>query len=97
MSSLKNSATKTWAKEKSTTSYEIGSWRQRYWGEPFPVVYDDENPDVAIPISESDLPLVLPQTDNFKPSGSGEGPLANVTDWVKTTVPGHPKKSATRG
>ncbi len=80
-------------------NYKLRDWlfaRQRYWGEPFPVVYDDENPDVAIPISESDLPLVLPQTDNFKPSGSGEGPLANVTDWVKTTVPGHPEKSATR-
>jgi len=80
-------------------NYKLRDWlfaRQRYWGEPFPVVYDDENPDVAIPISESDLPLVLPPTDNFKPSGSGEGPLANVTDWVKTTVPGHPDKSATR-
>jgi leucyl-tRNA synthetase len=80
-------------------NYKLRDWlfaRQRYWGEPFPVVYDDEFPDVAIPISESDLPLVLPQTDNFKPSGSGEGPLANVTEWVKTTVPGNPSRPATR-
>jgi len=70
-------------------NYKLRDWlfaRQRYWGEPFPVVYP-EGSDVPVPIPESELPLVLPDTENFKPSGSGEGPLANVTDWVNTVDP----------
>jgi len=72
------------------TNYKLRDWlfaRQRYWGEPFPVVFPEDEPNKAVPIPESELPLVLPETDNFKPSGSGEGPLANVEDWVKTVDP----------
>ncbi|MBY0434160.1 MAG: class I tRNA ligase family protein [Cyclobacteriaceae bacterium] len=58
---------------------DAGWSRQRYWGEPFPVVFKD---DVPYAMSESDLPLQLPPSNNFKPSGTGEGPLANLTDWI---------------
>ena len=58
---------------------DAGWSRQRYWGEPFPVVYKD---DVPYAMKESELPLELPPSDNFKPSGNGEGPLANLTDWI---------------
>lgn len=58
---------------------DAGWSRQRYWGEPFPVVFKDDMP-YAMP--ESELPLTLPDANNFKPSGSGEGPLANLTDWI---------------
>ena len=70
-------------------NFKLRDWlfaRQRYWGEPFPVVYA-EGSDEPVPVPLSDLPLVLPETDDFKPSGSGEGPLANVADWVNTTDP----------
>jgi leucyl-tRNA synthetase len=70
-------------------NFKLRDWlfaRQRYWGEPFPVVYP-EGSDEPVPLPLSDLPLTLPETDNFKPSGSGEGPLANVTDWVNTVDP----------
>ena len=53
--------------------------RQRYWGEPFPIVYDGETP---LPIDESELPLELPPVQSYKPSGTGESPLAAVEDWV---------------
>lgn len=58
---------------------DAGWSRQRYWGEPFPVVYREMMP---YPMSEKDLPLELPPSDNFKPSGTGEGPLANLSDWI---------------
>jgi leucyl-tRNA synthetase len=58
---------------------DAGWSRQRYWGEPFPVVYKD---DVPYAMKESELPLELPESNNFKPSGSGEGPLANLKDWI---------------
>jgi leucyl-tRNA synthetase len=58
---------------------DAGWSRQRYWGEPFPVVFRD---DVPYAMDEKDLPLELPPSDDFKPSGTGEGPLANVKDWV---------------
>lgn len=58
---------------------DAGWSRQRYWGEPFPVVFKD---DVPYAMKESELPLELPETNNFKPSGNGEGPLANLTDWI---------------
>ena len=70
-------------------NFKLRDWlfaRQRYWGEPFPVVYA-EGSDEPIPVPLEQLPLTLPETDNFKPSGSGEGPLANVEDWVQTTDP----------
>jgi len=58
---------------------DAGWSRQRYWGEPFPVVFKD---DVPYAMKESELPLELPPSDNFKPSGNGEGPLANLHDWI---------------
>ena len=58
---------------------DAGWSRQRYWGEPFPVVFKD---DLPYAIDESDLPLELPPSNNFKPSGNGEGPLANLNDWI---------------
>lgn len=58
---------------------DAGWSRQRYWGEPFPVVFKD---DVPYAMNEDELPLELPPSDDFKPSGTGEGPLANIKDWV---------------
>jgi len=58
---------------------DAGWSRQRYWGEPFPVVYRDEIPYA---MDEKDLPLELPHSDDFKSAGTGEGPLANVKEWV---------------
>ncbi len=58
---------------------DAGWSRQRYWGEPFPVVFRD---DVPYALDVKDLPLTLPESNNFKPSGSGEGPLANLKDWI---------------
>ncbi|UXE68567.1 MAG: leucine--tRNA ligase [Chryseotalea sp. WA131a] len=58
---------------------DAGWSRQRYWGEPFPVVFKD---DMPYAMNESELPLELPASNNFKPSGKGEGPLANLTDWI---------------
>ncbi|HQQ99147.1 MAG TPA: leucine--tRNA ligase, partial [Cyclobacteriaceae bacterium] len=59
---------------------DAGWSRQRYWGEPFPVVFRNDTP---YPMKESELPLELPPSNNFKPSGSGEGPLANLKDWIQ--------------
>lgn len=58
---------------------DAGWSRQRYWGEPFPVVYKD---DVPYAMDEKELPLTLPPSEDFKSAGTGEGPLANVKDWV---------------
>ena len=58
---------------------DAGWSRQRYWGEPFPVVFRG---DMPYAMADQDLPLELPNTNNFKPSGSGEGPLANLKDWI---------------
>jgi leucyl-tRNA synthetase len=66
-------------------NYKLRDWlfaRQRYWGEPFPINWVDGEPR---PISEEELPLVLPETSNFKPSGTGESPLANLEEWLVTT------------
>jgi len=58
---------------------DAGWSRQRYWGEPFPVVYRD---DMPYAMKDSELPLALPESNNFKSAGTGEGPLANLKDWV---------------
>lgn len=58
---------------------DAGFSRQRYWGEPFPIVYKD---DVPYPVDEKDLPVLLPEVENYKPSEDGEGPLANLHAWV---------------
>jgi leucyl-tRNA synthetase len=58
---------------------DAGWSRQRYWGEPFPVIYRD---DMPYAMDEKDLPLELPELHDFRPSGTGEGPLANLKEWV---------------
>lgn len=70
-------------------NYKLRDWlfaRQRYWGEPFPLIYP-EGSDTPVPIPEDQLPLTLPDTDQFKPSGTPESPLANITSWVNTVDP----------
>ncbi len=61
---------------------DAGFSRQRYWGEPFPIVWQDET---AVALSETDLPLRLPYAEKYGPGPEGEGPLANMTDWVQTS------------
>lgn len=64
-------------------NYKLRDWiftRQRYWGEPIPLVFDEKGD--CYPLEESQLPLILPQTPNYEPSESGESPLAKITDWV---------------
>ncbi|HNN72619.1 MAG TPA: class I tRNA ligase family protein, partial [Ferruginibacter sp.] len=64
---------------------DAGFSRQRYWGEPFPIVWKD---DIAIPLEEKDLPLELPHVDKYGPGPNGEGPLANLADWINLPSPG---------
>ena len=69
-------------------NYKLRDWlfsRQRYWGEPFPLYIKDDGE--VIPMDESELPLTLPETENFQPSETGESPLANITDWIRATMP----------
>ena len=64
-------------------NYRLRDWifsRQRYWGEPIPVIHWDDGTTSLVP--EDELPLRLPETDNIEPSGTGESPLANIEDWV---------------
>jgi leucyl-tRNA synthetase len=71
-------------KGKKAVNYKLRDWlfaRQRYWGEPFPITWVEGEPR---PLSEEQLPLLLPEASNFKPSGNGESPLANLTDWLAT-------------
>ncbi len=62
---------------------DAGFSRQRYWGEPFPIVWQDET---AIALAETDLPLELPYAEKYGPGPEGEGPLANMTDWVQAPL-----------
>ncbi len=83
---------------KKAINYKLRDWvfsRQRYWGEPIPLVHCEKCGIVAVP--ESELPLLLPETKSFVPSGTGESPLANITEWVSTTCPkcGGPAKRET--
>ena len=69
-------------------NYKLRDWiftRQRYWGEPIPIVHCDKCGTVRLP--DSELPLKLPEVDRYEPSGTGESPLANVSSWVNTTCP----------
>ena len=76
------------------TNYKLRDWvfsRQRYWGEPIPIVKCDDCGYVAIP--ESELPLKLPMVESYEPTDNGESPLANITEWVETTCPKCGKKA----
>ncbi len=78
--------------EKKVT-YRLRDWlfsRQRYWGEPIPVIHWEDGTSTAVPAEE--LPLILPKTDEIKPSGTGESPLANIKEWVEVTDPETGKK-----
>ena len=80
------------------TNYKLRDWvfsRQRYWGEPIPMVYCEKCGYVPLP--ESELPLLLPNVDSYEPTDNGESPLAKMTDWVNTTCPhcGAPAKRET--
>ncbi|MGN0311885.1 MAG: leucine--tRNA ligase [Lachnospiraceae bacterium] len=80
------------------TNFKLRDWvfsRQRYWGEPIPIVHCEKCGYVPIP--ESELPLTLPEVDSYEPTDNGESPLAKMTDWVNTTCPccGGPAKRET--
>ncbi|MFD0586699.1 leucine--tRNA ligase [Paenibacillus sp. GCM10027627] len=75
-------------KGKAKVTYRLRDWlfsRQRYWGEPIPILHLEDGS--MKPVPEDQLPLLLPDVDAIKPSGTGESPLANVTDWVNTVDP----------
>ena len=78
---------------KAKTQYKLRDWlfsRQRYWGEPFPVIHWEDGTQTLV--DESDLPLTLPELEDYKPTGTGEPPLAKATDWVNVTDPKTGKK-----
>jgi len=73
---------------KKAVNYKLRDWlfsRQRYWGEPFPILHTED--DRVIGLSEDQLPLKLPQVETYKPTGSGDSPLANIEQWVNVTLP----------
>ena len=72
----------------SKVNYKLRDWvfsRQRYWGEPIPIVHCDKCG--YVPISEEQLPLKLPMVESYEPTDNGESPLANMTEWIETTCP----------
>ncbi|MBM7689479.1 leucine--tRNA ligase [Enterococcus ureilyticus] len=78
---------------KKEVTYRLRDWlfsRQRYWGEPIPVIHWEDGTTTTVP--ESELPLKLPKTDDIKPSGTGESPLANITEWINVIDPETGKK-----
>lgn len=83
---------------KKMMNYKLRDWvfsRQRYWGEPIPIIHC---PDCgAVPVPEDQLPLLLPDVESYQPTGTGESPLAGITEWVNTTCPccGKPAKRET--
>ena len=83
---------------QAKTNYKLRDWvfsRQRYWGEPIPIVHCDKCG--YVPIDESELPLLLPEVESYMPTDNGESPLAAMPDWVNTTCPccGGPAKRET--
>lgn len=83
---------------KAKTTYKMRDWlisRQRYWGAPIPIIHCDEHGAVSVP--EKDLPVVLPEVEDYVPKGDGKSPLARQEDWLNTTCPtcGGPAKRET--
>ena len=77
---------KGWAKKQ--TSYRLRDWifsRQRYWGEPIPLVHCKKCG--VVPVPENQLPVLLPEVERYEPTGTGESPLKNIRDWVETSCP----------
>ncbi len=73
---------------KIVTKYKLRDWvfsRQRYWGEPIPVIHCDKHG--AVPVPDKDLPVILPKVKNYEPTGTGESPLAKIDKWVNTKCP----------
>jgi len=73
---------------RKAVNYKLRDWlfsRQRYWGEPFPILHTEDGR--VIGLSKDELPLTLPRVKNYKPCGTGESPLANIGDWVNITLP----------
>lgn len=73
---------------KRAVNYKLRDWlfsRQRYWGEPFPILHAEDGEKIAL--DESELPLRLPEVADYKPSGSGEPPLSNAKDWLEVVLP----------
>ncbi len=74
------------SKGKGTINYKLRDWlfsRQRYWGEPFPIIHAEDGEMVLV----EDLPLLLPEVEAYKPSGTTESPLSTIPDWVEVTLP----------
>ncbi len=83
---------------KKTTNYKLRDWvfsRQRYWGEPIPIVHCEKCG--CVPVPEEQLPLLLPKVESYQPTGTGESPLADMKEWVNTACPtcGLPAKRET--
>ena len=77
----------------SKVTYKLRDWlfsRQRYWGEPIPIIHWEDGTMTTVP--DSELPLLLPETDNIQPSGTGESPLANIEEWLNVVDPETGKK-----
>ena len=84
---IKKTITKL-AKGQWVTRYKLRDWvfsRQRYWGEPIPLIHCEKCGVVSVP--EEDLPVRLPEVESYEPTGTGESPLSAITDWVNTTCP----------
>ena len=78
---------------RSKVTYKLRDWlfsRQRYWGEPIPIIHWEDGTMTTVP--DRELPLLLPETDNIKPSGTGESPLANIEEWLNVVDPETGKK-----